>query len=610
MNKTELLQHTEKQISSCETIIAKNDKQIFASSVIRFLSFLAIIVLVFYRNELSSVQFVVSEIIVVLVFVVSVRYRISLNKKHKFYTELKRINQDRIASINEDYSKFHGGKEFANSEHDYTNDIDIFGEKSIFQMINRTVTLGGKICLAKKFMNIQTDIFKLEKHKKAIEELSNMVSFRDKISALSAVISSKKEAQNRETNNVIFDELMSWVFSKSIVKSNKFLTLLIYIIPAITLTALVLWGFGIVGSFMVIIGVILQLFILGIFTGKVNIAHENLSQKSKILHKYETLIKEIIGCEFSAEYLKEKQNNLTVDNISAEQQLKKVRVLLKAFDIRFNFLLSLVFNSLLMWDLYVLLRLEKLKNNLKIILPNMFDTLSEFDALMSLSEFAYINPSYTYPEFKSGDFYLETKNIMHPLLPSSSRVGNDFFAKDNPKVFIITGANMSGKSTFLRTVAVNAILASTGTKVCADLFVFTPVKIYTSMRNSDSLQEHESYFYAELVRLKNMITRLKNGEKLFLILDEILRGTNSKDKHLGSKALIEQLLAYNAFCFIATHDIQLGALENKHQAKVFNRRFEAEIINSELYFDYKIKEGISENLNAVFLMEKYGIISK
>ncbi len=191
---------------------------------------------------------------------------------------------------------------------------------------------------------------------------------------------------------------------------------------------------------------------------------------------------------------------------------------------------------------------------------------------------------------------------------ASSRVVNNYDIKDLKKITILTGANMAGKSTFLRTVGVNLILASAGTKVCAEEFIYSPIDIYTSVRTNDSLHKNESYFYAELMRLKKMIDRLKNGEALFIILDEMLKGTNSKDKHSGSKGLIEQLLKYNVSGIAATHDIQLGELINKYPNNIKNKRFEVGIENEKLIFDYKLQDGISKNLNATFLMKKYGII--
>ncbi len=205
---------------------------------------------------------------------------------------------------------------------------------------------------------------------------------------------------------------------------------------------------------------------------------------------------------------------------------------------------------------------------------------------------------------------MEIINGSHPLLASKDRISNDFKINDLGKVVIVTGANMAGKSTFLRSLGTNIILACSGAKVCAEKFIFSPINIHTSIRANDSLQKNESYFYAELMRLKKIIDRLKSGEKLFIILDEMLRGTNSKDKHSGSQGLIEQLLKYNVVGIVATHDVKLGELTKKYPEKISNKRFEVKITGEKLSFDYKLMDGVSQNLNATFLMKKYRIISQ
>ena len=167
---------------------------------------------------------------------------------------------------------------------------------------------------------------------------------------------------------------------------------------------------------------------------------------------------------------------------------------------------------------------------------------------------------------------------------------------------------MAGKSTYLRTIGINFILAMMGAPVCAKKMEITPCRLYTSLRTTDSLTENESYFFAELKRLQQMIDRLKNGEKLFIILDEILKGTNSIDKQRGSLALVARLVGLDAVGVIATHDLQLGTLSGQFPGYIKNFRFEAEIKDDELFFPYKLQPGIAENMNAYFLMKKMGII--
>jgi len=230
------------------------------------------------------------------------------------------------------------------------------------------------------------------------------------------------------------------------------------------------------------------------------------------------------------------------------------------------------------------------------------------DALNSLANLAHNYPDFVMPKPVDGEFFLKMQAGAHPLLDEKIRVDNDFTINGYSQIRIITGANMAGKSTFLRTIGVNMILAMAGSVVCAKEFEFTPLSLHTSIRTNDSLQKHESYFFAELKRLKSIINRLEKDEKLFVIVDEMLRGTNSKDKHLGSAALIKRLINLQASGLVATHDIELGKMTEDYPQNIENYRFEVDIKNEELYFDYKIKTGISQNLNAMFLMKKMGIV--
>ena len=173
---------------------------------------------------------------------------------------------------------------------------------------------------------------------------------------------------------------------------------------------------------------------------------------------------------------------------------------------------------------------------------------------------------------------------------------------------ILTGPNMAGKSTFLRTVGVNLVLAMTGAPVCARKFLFTPVKLYSSMRTSDSLRKKESYFYAELRRLKILKENLEQKEKILILLDEILKGTNSQDKQIGSKLFINLLIKMEGTGLIATHDVELGKMENEYPDQIRNNCFEAEIIGEQISFDYILRDGITQRMNAAYLMRQMGIV--
>ncbi|GAF02923.1 MutS-related protein [Saccharicrinis fermentans] len=232
--------------------------------------------------------------------------------------------------------------------------------------------------------------------------------------------------------------------------------------------------------------------------------------------------------------------------------------------------------------------------------------MHEIDALNSMGGYSFNHPDFVMP-VPCTDMVLKASHLGHPLLDRKDRVCNDYDLKDS--IFsLITGANMSGKSTFLRAVGLNLVVARCGMPVCARSMYFKPMSLITNMRTSDSLMKNESYFFAELKRLQYVISQLKYGKDVFIILDEILKGTNSKDKTYGSMELIKHLLSLNAYGMIATHDLELGVLEEQTKGKIVNRCFEVENTGNELHFDYLLQAGITQNHNATFLMKRMGII--
>jgi len=231
--------------------------------------------------------------------------------------------------------------------------------------------------------------------------------------------------------------------------------------------------------------------------------------------------------------------------------------------------------------------------------------LGDFDSLSSFSAFYYTNNKFTFPSLKDV-FSLEATEIGHPMILEQERVCTDIKINSLGQFVLITGSNMAGKSTFLRTIGINMVLAMCGAPVCAKHFSVFPLQLFSSMRIGDDLSNRESTFYAELKRLKKILDEIEKQE-VFILLDELLKGTNSKDKLAGSIALIRQLIESKAAGIIATHDLALGELENEYPEKLRNYNFEVDIKNDQFFFDYKLKKGICNILNATELMKSMGL---
>ena len=291
----------------------------------------------------------------------------------------------------------------------------------------------------------------------------------------------------------------------------------------------------------------------------------------------------------------------------ADQKVGALASLVSAFDARLNSMTNLVVNSLLLYDLQCVYRLEKWKAENAPELMGWIGTVHQFEVLCSIGTFAFNHPAFVFPTINERQ-RLSGLGVGHPMLAEDARVDNDVYMDDKQSIMIITGANMAGKSTFLRALGVNVVLALAGAPVCAREFDCPWIEMRSGMRTADSLKEKQSYFYAELDRLKSIMDELRSGTPLLILLDEILKGTNSTDKQAGSLALVNQLVHHKCLVVIATHDLALGDLENAYPGRILNYSFEANIENDQLSFDYKLKRGIAQKMNATFLMRKMGII--
>ena len=331
-----------------------------------------------------------------------------------------------------------------------------------------------------------------------------------------------------------------------------------------------------------------------------------MSRSSDLLKAYSAIIRLIEDRSFTSPLLQKLQSAYS-DEIAASDRIRQLSKLVGRLDYRLNVLVSAPLNLLFFTDIHFCLALEKWKREHASLIPGWFASMAEFESLASLANMAFNNPVWVYPRVTEDYFVFRAEEMGHPLIPAGRRISNSFATEGAGKSIIVTGSNMSGKSTFLRTCGVNAVLAFAGAPVCASAFTVSLVRLHSSMRISDSLEENISSFYAELRRLKAIISGAESDPKVFLLLDEILRGTNSDDRYTGSMALIKQLTGYGAVAMVATHDLRLAGLEQELQQSIENYHFDVKVNNEELFFDYRLTPGICSSFNASLLMKKMGI---
>ncbi len=267
-----------------------------------------------------------------------------------------------------------------------------------------------------------------------------------------------------------------------------------------------------------------------------------------------------------------------------------------------------ILNIFFIWDVRQVIAIERWKRDNHESLETAFDVIGEFEALISLASLKINYPEWCYPQIADGEGYTVTaKNLAHPLINKQYRVANDYELNNSFNIDIITGSNMAGKSTFLRTIGINTVLALCGAPVCASEMQVSVITIISYMRIKDSLNESTSTFKAELDRLQMLLAAVSNEPKVFFLIDEMLRGTNSVDKYLGSKAVIEQLISKKGVGMVATHDLQIAHLEQKYPDYIRNFYFDIQVIDGEMLFDYKIKHGECKTFNASLLLKQIGI---
>jgi DNA mismatch repair ATPase MutS len=531
---------------------------------------------------------------ILFVFVLLVLKHARLFAKKVHLENLVKINAREAKAVAGNYEDFSSGIEFMDSHHTFSHDLDIFGDGSLYQALNRCHTHTGKKKLADTLSTLLHSKEAIRSRQEATRELKEKIDFRQHVEAAGW------EIDELPTDR---DELIAWTKQQAFLYPKPFFRVGLVVIPVITALLIAGTFFSPVIKPFAVLMVIVQWIIFGTQAKRINAFHEYISRKKSILEKYSRLLYYLQHEKFTAAQL----HDIVKVAQEADQKMKKLASLVSALNARSNSMTAFVVNSILLYDLQCVYRLEQWKEENAANLRQWLDAISNTEVLNSLATFGFNHPDFIDATI-SDSLSLEATEMGHPLIDPAACVTNDVIAGNGPGILIITGANMAGKSTFLRTLGINIVLALNGAPVFAKKFICPLISLRTGMRTADSLKDHQSYFYAELDRLKSIMDELRSSKPLLILLDEILKGTNSTDKQAGSIALVKQLLSHSCLALIATHDLALGELEHQFPSQVKNFHFEPNIEHDQLSFDYKLKPGIAQKMNATFLMKKMGII--
>jgi DNA mismatch repair ATPase MutS len=564
-------------------------------SFFRFLSIILALFLGYLYYQSENYGFLFLSVTATILFLILLRYydKIAQLKSHK--QAIININVDEFAYLHNEKIPFQDGLEFNNTLHEYAYDLDIFGNRSLFQNLNRTYTYIGKKTLANTLLT-QLSNQEIVDNQEAIKELAEKINWRQDFMGFA------KLAHDKE---LFYKQLLSWSTFNS-KQISKIALVFMYFLPVVFAVLLLIYYFfnSNILPFLILSFIGNLVFALQFFK-RIKIENEQSTNIDKIVKQYSLMIESIEIENFKAKKLVQLKNDLHVNSSKASTSLRQLSRLFSKLDSASNPTAALLLNGVLLYHVHGLKALIHWKTEKAKYLENWLHIIGEFEMLSSLANFSYNNETFAFPTIVD-NFDISFKEMSHPLLNKNFRVTNTISFKSETFI-ILTGSNMSGKSTFLRSLGINMVLASIGSVVCASSATIHPMPILVSMRLSDSLADSESYFYAEIKRLKQIMNTLEN-KRSFVLLDEILRGTNSDDKRSGTIAVIEKMIAQNAIGAIATHDIEVCLITNNNPKKLVNKCFEAEIINDDLFFDYTLRDGICKNKSATFLMQKIGVI--
>ena len=566
-------------------------KKMTLLSLLRLLVFLATafgIYITFSQWQIASTIGVLG----VIIFIYLLSKYTDVKSKWNLNKALILINEDEILISSGNFHNRNEGLQFQDPNHFYSLDIDLFGRGSFFQFINRTTINEG----SKKLANELTanNINNINSRQEAIKELASKPEWRQHFLATASLIKVETPAV----------KIIDWLknYQLFLPKSTQWIPL---VFSLLSFGLLLLSIFKITDASLFGYWLLVGLVVTGTYVKKMNVLSSHTDKMKDTFRQYAMLLNQIENESFTSELLQDKRQQINSEENKASTIFAELSKALDAFDNRNNIFAAIFGNGYFLTDIKNSYKIEQWIKQYAYKVDDWFKVVSFFDAYISLGNYAFNHPQYVFPKIIENDIIIKAENLGHPLLDVSKRIDSNLLI-NNQQFFIVTGANMAGKSTFLRTVSLHIVMANIGLPVCAKTSEYTPVKLITSMRTSDSLTDDSSYFFSELTRLKFIVDEILK-EPYFIVLDEILKGTNSTDKAIGSRKFVEKLVASNATGIIATHDLSLCDIE-KDLDQVKNHYFDAEIINDELHFDYTFKEGICQNMNASFLLKKMKII--
>lgn len=502
------------------------------------------------------------------------------------------------------------GERWAVDTHPYAGDLDVFGRASLFQLLDATSTKYGEEVLARWLSGDDAgpDFYAtIAKRQHAVRDLSGRLKLREELAVVGSLLDEGKPDPR---------PFVMWAGQSSAKEGGElpaWLRLVAVVLPVLTVAALFASGVGAAPRYAFLVPFVLEIAVLAALRPRMHTILEAASSKESALSRYGGMLALLENEKFEAPALEALQARLRESGASATKEMASLSRIVGFLDARNNEVFKFFIGPALMWDLWCALALDAWRRRAGKAAFGWFRALAELEALASLAGFAFERPDHTFPELVTAPTF-EAEALGHPLIEADKRVANDVALAGPGHALVVTGSNMSGKSTLLRAIGVNAVLANAGAPVCAKKLRLGRLKVATSMRVSDSLEEGTSRFYAELKKLKLVLDLAKKAKEkdaaegtVLFLLDEILHGTNTRERLIGARAIMKELLARQAMGAVSTHDLGLGDLEGEMPEQVKNVHFEEQVKGEEMTFDYRLRSGIVQSSNALRLMKIVGL---
>lgn len=540
---------------------------------------------------------VILFIILLFAFAWLVSRQSFFEEQRQYFINLKKVNENEIESITTRGNIYDDGNRFANDKHPFTADLDIFGKASLYQLVNRAATFPGKQLLA-EWLSSPSSKQTILTRQAAVKELAAKTDWKLDLQARLLFANGADAGR--------LDNLFNYLKLPLHLPGENWLRAYIKIAPYLLLAAII----G--GQFFPIVNLLaiaIAVFNMGVLVSKGSYMAKSgfvADKIGEVLNHYANVFKQVEAGQWQSAGSKALADKLVSGGTS--KKIAQLSRLINKLSYSLIMIVGFILNVFFLWALKQIIAIEDWKRENKDGIGEAFQIIGELEALLSLSGLHHNYPAWTFPQIADGEGYtIKAKTLAHPLINDANRVANDFELDDAFKIDIITGSNMAGKSTFLRTVGINAVLGLCGAPVCAEGMELSVIRIVTYMRIKDSLNESTSTFKAELDRLQMLLAMVEQEEKVYFLIDEMLRGTNSVDKYLGSKAVIKQLISKRGVGQVATHDLQIARLEDEYPDYVRNYYFDIQVVDGEMLFDYKIKHGECKTFNASLLLQRIGI---